>query len=139
MRAVVIVLALAHGYASQFSKGVMEEVVHNRTNGKERVVQLASHPAYRPIAVVDCARLNENVLVRYADYPWEMATVVDCARPGDGTTEWMERNNILLEMGFQRAQELDIVGRGIRVEVVRKVELVVDGPCPGPCLVKEEW
>jgi len=115
----------------------MSEVVHNRLSGREDIVQLAYPPLYRPIAVQSCADLGEHWSIRYAGEDWEMATVVDCARPGDGTAEWMRDNGILLEMGHPRAVELGTVGRGIRVEVQRfeVVEVEPGGRLPGPCLV----
>lgn len=45
--------------------------------------------------------------------------VVDCADPTDGTAEWMERNGVLLEVGYPTAVRWETEGRGIEVEVVR--------------------
>jgi hypothetical protein len=44
--------------------------------------------------------------------------VADCAGP-DGTAEWMTANGILLEIGYKTAQRWGVVGRGIKVEVIR--------------------
>jgi hypothetical protein len=117
MTTLIAVAVIVSGWASQYSPGVMAEVLRNRTSGREGIVQMPP-PLYRPIAVSECDRLGENIRLRYAGGPWEMATVVDCARSGDGSAEWMEENNILLEMDHRRAVELGTVGRGIRVEII---------------------
>ena len=139
MTTVIVLFVTVSGWASQYSPHVMSEVVRNRTSGEEGIVQLMSDPLYPPLAVADCGRLGQVVRVRYEGHPWEMATVVDCARPGDGTAEWMDRNDILLEMGYQRAAELGTVGRGIRVEMrwLEERTVSLDEPLPGPCLVRE--
>ena len=132
MSPLFLTLAIVHGWASHYSEHVMSEVVHNRTGGGHHI-QLDLPPLYHPIAVANCGRLGEHVRLRYDGGPWEMATVVDCANPLDGTAEWMEQNRVLLEMSYQRAVELDTVGRAVPVDVVQWG--ISDTCVNGPCLV----
>lgn len=44
--------------------------------------------------------------------------VADCAAD-DGTPEWMAANGILLEVGHETARRWGIVGRGVKVQVIR--------------------
>jgi hypothetical protein len=64
------------------------------------------------IAVRDC---NELENIWWVENPvtkeWESMLVVDCARKGDGTSEWMEENNVAMEVDYQTAVRWDAVGR----------------------------
>jgi hypothetical protein len=113
----VVVAIVLSGIASQYSPNTMENVAKVRSQQGYAIDYTVRH-----IAVVDCSYVGEYRAVRYQNgsgswQPWEIVQIIDCARPGDGTTEWMEDNGILLEMGHQRAVELGMVGRGVEVEM----------------------
>ena len=113
------IAALYVAWASQYSPGVMRQVVENRQAGRAYVSLPADLPAVDGhIAVADCARLGDIVYLRPAGAEsWETHLVVDCAHPMDGTTEWMRDNNIAVEVSYQTAKRWDTVGRGIEVEI----------------------
>jgi len=94
-------------WASQYSPGTMEATLAHRG--------YAQQPA---IAVMDCNQVGHYWWIRrVGDENWHKRLVADCARPGDGTAEWMERNRIGLEIDYPTAVLWDTVGRGIRVQV----------------------
>lgn len=69
------------------------------------------------IAAKDCGDIGQ---VWWLENPrngvWEAHQVVDCAMPGDGTIEWMERYGIDLEISHATAVRWNTVGRGIKIK-----------------------
>ncbi len=127
----VATLVAIAGIASQYSPGTMTQVANVRT---WQGWPIASLPH---IAVSGCDDVGKIRAIRYAGRNWESAQVIDCARAGDGSAEWMEQNSILLEMSYSRAVELGTVGRGIPVEMVA-VEFEHVESCPTHCIVMKE-
>lgn len=119
-RAAIVVVVMATGLASQYSPGVMEQVVENRQRWDQLPATLP--PVAGHIAVEDCGALGEVWLLRPAGAEvWERFLVVDCAGPQlreDGLTggEWMEENGIVVEVGYPTAERWGTVGRGVMVE-----------------------
>jgi hypothetical protein len=102
---------------SQYSPGMMEQVIVNRQTGNAWV----SLPQVLPltdgyIAVKDCAELGN---IWWAQNPvneqWESFLIVDCAAPNDGTIEWMDRYSIAFEVDYETAVRWNTVGRGVYV------------------------
>lgn len=95
----------------------MEQVIANRQSGNAWV----SLPADLPrtdgfIAVHDCALLGdiwwvENPITKV----WESMLIVDCARPAgtDGAAEWMEENDVAMEVDYETARRWGTIGHGI--------------------------
>ncbi len=119
--------------ASQYSPGVMTQVVYNRQNGHAWV----SLPAELPhtdgyIAVVDCDQLGEVWWLRPVGAgDWESFLVVDCAHPHKSGGAWMLRHNIGVEVDHETAQRWGTVGELIAVE--RRVPVRPPPGCAGCC------
>jgi len=117
----LVIAILVSGIASQYSQGVMMSVARTRQAG----LTAYSLPMQIPsrvsgfIAVVDCQRIGEIVRVRYNEYD-EYLMVADCSGHQE-TTNWMERNNIIMEIGYETALRWGVVGRGARVQVVHEM------------------
>jgi hypothetical protein len=106
------------GIASQYSPGVMEQVIANRQAGLAVPLPAELPPVDGFIAVLDCADFGEVWFVRPEGGDWGVYLVADCSGHAE-TTEWMTTNNILLEFDYPTVERLGVVGRGIPVEVVR--------------------
>jgi len=119
-RAVVIVVVVATGWASQYAPGVMEKVIANRQRWEQLPETLPDVAGY--IAARGCSNIGQIWLLRpTGSVVWEEFLVVDCAGPQlrpDGRTggQWMRDNNILIEVGYPTAVQWRVVGRGARVE-----------------------
>jgi len=98
----------------------MERVVANRQAWGQLPATLPRVDGY--IAVVDCSALGEVWLLRPAGAEtWERFLVADCAGPQlrlDGFTggQWMEKNRIIVEVGYPTVERWGVVGRGVMVE-----------------------
>ena len=107
-------------YASHYSDGIMQDVLHNRQTGQAWVSLPLDLPAYDGlIAVRDCAYLGEIWTIRPVGFPsWERHLVVDCARPAwyDGAREWMDANHIMVEVSFTTAERWGSVGKLAGIE-----------------------
>jgi len=124
MNYLIVTAMVISGIASQYSPGTMERVAKVREGQGYEVDWTVEH-----VAVVDCNEVGEFRQVRYRNNdgqwePWQQVQVIDCAMPGDGTEEWMEENEILLEMGYEEARGLGMVGRGVDMEMI--VEGIVE-------------
>lgn len=96
---------------SQYSPGVMQEVVANRG-----IVE--SPDGY--VAVRDCEFIGMNAWLRpLGQAQWEHFVVADCSMPPgtDGAYEWMTRNMIVAEIDYQTAARWDVVGRMARAQI----------------------
>ena len=99
---------------SQYREGIMEQVIANRQSGNAWVslpMDLPRTDGY--IAVKDCALLGDIWWVENPNGVWESMLIVDCARPGDGAAEWMEENNVAMEVDYETAERWGTLGRGI--------------------------
>jgi len=112
--ALVLVLAMS-GVASQYSPGLMEEVVVNRQLQGYLPEQLPLVDGY--VAMKGCDYIGAILHVRPKGGAAERMLVCDCAGD-DVTREWMDQDNILLEVDYPTAVRWDTVGRGIQVELI---------------------
>lgn len=113
---VTIATIIQSGIASQYAPNVMERVVANRQGWGQLPADLPDGIS-GCIAVLSCGAIGEIWLVKPEGGKWEQFLVADCA--GDAKTiEWMETNNILVEIDHDTARDWDTVGKGIKVEVM---------------------
>jgi len=120
---VIASLVLTMGMASQYAPGVMDEVVANRQRG----ITIADLPDPLPsvdgfVAVEDCSEIGDIIWLRpEGQGAWESFLVADCS--GDQrTSDWMARNNILVEVDYATALRWETVGYGIAVEMLQLEE-----------------
>ena len=103
------------GTASQYAPNVMERVVANRQSWGQLPTDLSGVDGC--IAVLSCDDVGQVWLVKPDGGKWEQFLVADCA--GDTETiEWMQVNNILVEVDHDTAIRWDTVGKGIKVQVL---------------------
>ena len=112
---------------SQYSEGMMLQVIENRQSGNAWV----SLPEVLPrtdgyIAVLDCAELENVWWVENPDGVWESMLIVDCARKNDGTPEWFLENNVAMEVDYQTAERWGTVGKLVKARWAKS--------CPAGCL-----
>jgi len=112
---------LLYGWCSQYSPGVMENVVMVRQAGRTAINLSRNLPQVDGfVALKSCADIGQIVLLRkLGETRWERFLVVDCAAGDDGTIEWMDRNNIIAEIDGETAKRWDVVGTGFNVEMMR--------------------
>jgi len=117
----VLFVVMMTGTASQYAPGAMESVIRVRQAGLTRYSLPQEIPAYVDgfIAVEECDRIGETVVVVYKGFV-ETMMVADCSGHAE-TSSWMERNNILMEVGYETALRWGIVGRGAKVAVVTEI------------------
>jgi len=124
--AVIIVVIVATGWASQYAPGVMEQVIENRQRWGQLPATLP--PVDGHIAAVRCSALGEVWWLRpQGTRAWGQFLVVDCAGPQlrpDGKTggQWMKENNIIAEVGYETVKWWGVAGRGVMVERGMMVE-----------------
>ena len=109
-------LIVAFALASQMKMGTAETVLHNRQNGHAWVPLPPQAPLVDGfIATEDCRHVGEVWYLRpETQKHYESFWVIDCS--GDeATTEWLEANNILVEVDYQTAKRWDTVGKGIKI------------------------
>ena len=115
------IILLASIIASQYSPGMMDLVVANRQSGNAWVHLPDDLPVVDGyIAVLNCDQLGETLWIKPDGMNvWEKHLIVDCSRPPrtDGTYEWMEDNNIGIEVSYETAVRWGAVGRGIKVHI----------------------
>jgi hypothetical protein len=110
-----LVCAIAvSGIASQYAPGVMERVVLTRQAG------ITSHDLPPVIvgvsgfiAVEDCNSIGEIWNVR-GPKGVERLMVADCSG-NETTTDWMSRNNIVMEVDHLTARRWGSIGKGVGV------------------------
>lgn len=124
MRAILTLLILAHGIASQYAPGVMERVVAYRQTRPVAYALPADLPTVAGyVAVLECEHIGEVWTLRINDGTPERYLVADCA--GDAATrDWMTRGGVLVEVDYETAERLGFVGRAASVERVVYVERV---------------
>jgi hypothetical protein len=106
--------------ASQYAPGIMEWVIRQRQSNQTAYPLPQRLPAVDGyIAVRDCEQIGALWKVIYNKRA-ETFLVADCA--GNATTrQWMERNNIQIEVDYITAVRWNVVGRGPVVTVCRAV------------------
>ena len=115
----VIIATLLSGFASQYAPGVMESVVRVRQSGRTAMDLPAVLPAVDGfVAMEDCAMIGQIVYIRpKRKTEWDSFLVADCSGHSE-TSAWMERNNILVEFGYNAAKRYGTIGRGIEIELM---------------------
>jgi len=113
---------------SQYRKGMMEQVIANRQSGNAWVAlptQLPETDGY--IAVYDCSEIGNIWWVESPNGIWESMLIVDCAMPRgtDGAAEWMEENNVAMEVDYQTAVRWGTVGRGVKAHWAKEYPIGV--------------
>ena len=121
-----VFLILLTGIASQYAPNKMASVIAVRQiPGKTNYLvqqDLSEYDGF--IAMESCAELGNEYYLRPIDVnDWELFLVVDCSGHAE-TTDWMTRNNIIVEVDYNTAVRWSTVGRGIQVELAKKVSNV---------------
>ena len=119
----VIIATLLSGWASQYAPNVMDRVVRVRQSGRTAMDLPTSLPAVDGfVAMEDCAMVGEIVFIRpKGESHWDSFLVADCSGHAK-TSAWMERNNILVELGDP--EMYDTVGKGLEIELMLLEERV---------------
>ena len=119
----VIIATLLSGWASQYAPNVMDRVVRVRQSGRTAMDLPAVLPAVDGfVAMEDCAMVGEIVFIRpKGESHWDSFLVADCSGHAK-TSAWMERNNILVELGDP--EMYDTVGKGLEIELMLLEERV---------------
>jgi hypothetical protein len=102
-----ILTLLVVGYASAYSPGVFEEVIHVRQNNLTAYPLPRDLEIDRYIAVEDCSHIGKEALVFFDDQ-YERVLIADCAGIADGGRAWMQRNNIAGELDWDTFSEYKI-------------------------------
>ena len=115
----VIIATILSGFASQYSPGVMESVVRVRQSGRTAMDLPAVLPAVDGfVAMEDCAMIGQIVYIRpKGETEWDSFLVADCSGHAE-TSAWMERNDILVEFGYNAAKRYGTIGRGLEIELM---------------------
>lgn len=112
-----ILAVLGVGWASQYDANVMERVIAVHQAGRTASTLPMNVSSYEVfLAVEDCSLVGREVEIRPLGGQWELALIADCSGH-QSTSEWMTRNNILVEIDHVTAIRWDTVGRGIKVEI----------------------
>ena len=115
-------LILLTGIASQYGPGRMDSVIALRQiPGRTAYTITQDLSIYAGfMAMESCAELgNEYYVKPVTAETWELFLVTDCSGDAE-TTEWMQRNNIIIEIDYKTAERWETVGRGIAVQVARR-------------------
>ena len=119
MNAILVVVLIASGIASQYAPGVSERVIgvrQSQSTAYPLPQDLPSVDGY--IAMRDPDLIGEIVYIVH-DGELESFLVIDCAKENnsDGTMSWMDRNGIVVEVDHHTAVRWNTVGRGAMVHV----------------------
>ena len=120
-----IFLILLTGIASQYAPNKMEQVIAVRQiPGKTAYTITQDLTAYDGfIAMQDCNELgNEYYLRPINTTNWELFLVTDCSGHTE-TSNWMRRNNIIVEVDYETAKRWETIGNGIEIELAKKVPI----------------
>ena len=108
-----IFLIILTGIASQYAPLKMESVINVRQiPGKTAYTitqDLSQYDGF--IAMESCDELGNEYYIRPQNTTaWEFFLVVDCSGHAE-TSEWMERNNIIVEVDYETAKRWETIGR----------------------------
>lgn len=127
---------LRQGYFSQYGKSPTDGTIAYHQNESGRLPQDMSQYV-GVIAVKDCSLVGDDAWIRiideranpeYAGF-WLPVKIFDCSGHTE-TTEWMNENNILGELGYYLAQALDLNGEGqIPGEIILTAPASVERIC----------
>lgn len=118
LNAILIIVVIASGTASQYANGVAERTIRVRQTARVAMplpLDLPNVNGY--IAVLECEHIGEVWQLRFNGGNVGDYLVIDCT--GDEQTRrWMIDNSIILEVDHQTAVRYGFVGIGARVERV---------------------
>lgn len=111
------------GIASQYAPGVMDKTIAIRQiPGKTAYTvpqDLSKYDGF--VAMESCSELGNEYYVKPAESTtWELFLVVDCSGHSS-TSEWMKRNNIIVEVDYETAKRWNTIGKGVKIEMAVKV------------------
>lgn len=118
-------LIIVAGIASQYGPGRMQSVIAIRQIPGRTAYTIAQDLGRFDgfMAMEDCGELgNEYYVKPVTAEAWELFLVTDCSGHAE-TTEWMQRNNIIIEVDHETAVRWETVGRGIAVQVAQRHEV----------------
>lgn len=103
-------MEVREGWASQYeSQKTVMDTVEARQGWDHLPTPLPDVDGY--VAVADCKRIGEEVLLYREGVGLERFLVFDCSGHVE-TSRWMLDNNILVEVDRETAERWDIVGQG---------------------------
>jgi hypothetical protein len=121
------------GYFSQYDQSPTDGTIEYHQDISGRLPQDLS--AYAGVvAVKDCSLVGSDAWIWIMDsranmaYAWLPVKVFDCSGHAE-TTEWMEQNNIIGELGYYLARDLGVLSRGIRGKILFKNPTAVELIC----------
>ena len=115
---IFVIIVIMSGYASQYDPGVMERVIAVQQRWGHLPQNVEGYDGY--VAVADCRRIGQTLWARpEGDEKWERFLVTDCAGSPE-TILWMQRG-VPIEVDHLTARRWKTVGRGIRVEIGRRI------------------
>lgn len=99
------------GWVSQYESQILTTAtIEARQGWKQLPEDVSSYDAY--IAVLDCDLIGRHGVIVWTDYGTvESAIVVDCSGH-TSTTDWMQANNIIMEVDHETAKRHGFVGQG---------------------------
>lgn len=108
---------LRSGYFSQYGQSPTDGTIHYHQNKSGKLPQDMSQYV-GVIAVKDCGLVGDDAWIRFTDdriedeYAglWLPVKIFDCSGHVE-TTEWMNENNIIGELGYYLANDLNIYGQ----------------------------
>lgn len=104
------------GWASYYDQQPTDATIEARLE-MEHITHADLLWAETLIAVSDCSTIGDRVTVQVGDDTPLRAVVFDCAG-NDGTAQWMQENNVVLELDFYTADRYGMVESGaVRVRV----------------------
>lgn len=117
---ILIYIIIMSGVASQYAPGVMDMVLRTHYAGLTSYMPPQDLSAYDGfMAMESCEELGNEYWIRPEDGQWELFLVVDCSGHAE-TTQWMLRNNIVVEVDYETALRWDTVGKGIQIEIAQR-------------------
>ena len=114
---IFIVVLIMSGWGSQYSQRVMERVIAVQQKWGHLPQNIEGYDGY--VAVADCHRIGQTLWARpEGTEKWERFLITDCAGSPE-TVLWMR--NVPIEVDHLTAKRWNTVGKGIRVEIGRRI------------------
>jgi hypothetical protein len=110
-KALIVVALITSGVASRYDPGVFTRTLLVRS----RWQTLPDSGFDGHIALLDCSRVGDIVMVCFHNGNCKSMLVADCAGIADGGAAWMIRNGIAGEVDYRTAKEEGCVGKRIAV------------------------
>lgn len=114
---------IGYGWASQYDKGVMERVIRYRQRYNQIPYNLDRYDGF--IAVQNAEDIGKEFIIIYGNNEY-LVLAVDCASKSDQQSnidlcsgyQWMNANNILVEVNYELAEQLGSVRRGFKISLL---------------------